>query len=64
MPIPKLMTSPVLEPKKIKATSLPKIVISYHVKQATQTRIIDPKAISNGDVKTNELVRNVWALSL
>ena len=47
MPTPRLIASPVLDPKNIKAISLfhalPQTVRSYHVNQPTQARIIDPE---------------------
>ncbi len=47
MPVPKPMASLVLEPKNMKAISLPHVVMSYHVNQPTHSRIIDPEAISD-----------------
>jgi hypothetical protein len=47
MPIPRLIASPVLDPKNIEEMSLPHEVISCHVSQLTQARIIDPEAVRN-----------------
>ena len=47
MPIPRLIASSILERKNIRARSLPHVVISYHVNQPTQARMVDPKAIRN-----------------
>ena len=51
MPTPRLIASPVLEPKKIRAISLfhtlPHTVKSYHVNQPTQARIIDPEPVKS-----------------
>jgi hypothetical protein len=43
MSIPRLKASPVLEAKKIKARFLFHVVVSYHVNQPTQARMIDPR---------------------
>jgi len=51
MPIPRLMASPVLEPKNIRTMSLSHEVMSYHVNQPIQVRINDPKAIKNKPTK-------------
>ena len=45
MPIPRLMFSPVLEPKKIDARSLFQYVMSFHTNCPTQSKVIAPKAI-------------------
>ena len=42
MPIPKLMSSPSLEPKKIKPKSLFQTTMSFHTKYKTQNEIANP----------------------
>jgi len=47
MPIPRLIASPILGPRNIRAISLFHVVISYHVNQPTQARTIDPEPVRN-----------------
>ena len=61
MPIPRLMTSPVLELKKIKARSLPHTVMSYMINQQTHAKIIDPRV---ADIKSTRLTMRARAYTV